>query len=64
MKDLLFNLFIGATLIVMGAIGGYLYSQMQVLKRFDNALKTERLIYDAGDLQYIVIGDTLTTDKN
>lgn len=64
MKDLLFQLFIGATLIAVGMMGGYFLSQWVVLERFDEILNTEQLYYDASDLQYIAIGDTLTTKQD
>ena len=61
MKELLFNLFIGGTLITVGAIGGYFLSQWTILERVDETLKIEKLYYDATDLQYIAIGDTTAT---
>ncbi len=64
MKDLLFQLFIGATLIAVGMMGGYFLSQWVTLERFDEILNTEKLYYDASDLQYIAIGDTLTTKQD
>jgi hypothetical protein len=64
MKDLLFQLFIGATLIAVGMMGGYFLSQWVVLERFDEVLNTEQLYYEASDLQYIAIGDTLTTKQD
>lgn len=63
MKDLLFQLFIGATLIAVGMTGGYFLSQWVILDRVDETLKIEKPYYDASDLQYIAIGDTTTTFK-
>jgi len=64
MKDLLFQLFIGATLIAVGMMGGYFLSQGLILERVDNIYKTEKLYYSTTDLQYIAIGDTLTTKQD
>jgi len=63
-NDLLFQLFIGATLITVGMMGGYFLSQWVILERFDEVLNTEQLYYEASDLQYIAIGDTLTTKQD
>ena len=64
MKDLLFQLFIGATLIAVGMMGGYFLSQWVILERFDEVLKTEKPYYDSQDMYYVAIGDTLTTKQD
>lgn len=64
MKDLLLNVLIGATLITLGVIGEYLYAQWSTLGRVDETLKTEKVYYDAEDLYYVAIGDSITIKKD
>jgi len=60
MKEVLLNLAVSLTLIALGFVGGYLYSQSEAYQRCDEVLNSDTFQYDAGDLHYIATGEKLT----
>jgi len=63
MKDLLFQLFIGATLIAVGMIGGYLLHQEQVLSRYQEVFTAQPFEFGVEQMHYVATGDTITFKK-
>jgi len=59
-KKLLTELAIAVTLVTLGAIGGYVFSQTAIINRCERTLERGGNAFNSQDLKYIAVGDTLT----
>lgn len=55
-KQILTDVAVVITLLIMGFVGGYLYSQFGVINRAQELLKQNRVEYDGADIEYISLG--------
>jgi len=55
-KKILTDLAISISLMMVGFVLGYFYTQDQILSRCKEVMKSERVEFDGADIQYIALG--------
>lgn len=56
-SEILTEFAIALTLLVLGFALGYALNKHETIRRAQEVLKTERVLFDAGDIKYIAIDE-------